>query len=150
MPVTQLDLISKYIGPSENSAVKINRLGSGDWQKAKARVRRNVKDIAAELTRLYAERMAAPGHAFPPDGEWQRDFEASFEYEETDDQLRCIDEIKSDMERTAPMDRLLCGDVGFGKPRWRSGRRLSALRIQNNAFCSAPPPYLPGSIIKRH
>lgn len=115
VPVTQLDLISKYIGPHENSAVKINRLGSGDWQKTKARVRRNVKDIANELTKLYAERMAAPGYAFPPDGEWQRDFEASFEYEETDDQLRCIDEIKGDMERTAPMDRLLCGDVGFGK-----------------------------------
>lgn len=115
VPVTQLDLISKYIGPRENSAVKINRLGSGDWQKTKARVRSNVKDIANELTKLYAERMAAPGHAFPPDGEWQRDFEASFEYEETDDQLRCIDEIKGDMERTAPMDRLLCGDVGFGK-----------------------------------
>lgn len=115
VPVTQLDLISKYIGPKENSAVKINRLGSGDWQKTKARVRRNVKDIANELTKLYAERMAAPGHAFPPDGEWQRDFEASFEYEETDDQLRCIDEIKGDMEKTAPMDRLLCGDVGFGK-----------------------------------
>lgn len=115
VPVTQLDLISKYIGPHENSAVKISRLGSGDWQKTKARVRRNVKDIANELTKLYAERMASPGHAFPPDGEWQRDFEASFEYEETDDQLRCIDEIKGDMERTAPMDRLLCGDVGFGK-----------------------------------
>lgn len=115
VPVTQLDLISKYIGPRENSTVKINRLGSGDWQKTKARVRKNVKDIANELTKLYAERMAAPGHAFPADGEWQRDFEASFEYEETDDQLRCIDEIKGDMERTAPMDRLLCGDVGFGK-----------------------------------
>ena len=115
VPVTQLDLISKYIGAKENSAVKINRLGSGDWQKTKSRVRKNVKDIANELTKLYAERMAAPGHAFPPDGEWQRDFEASFEYEETDDQLRCIDEIKGDMERTAPMDRLLCGDVGFGK-----------------------------------
>ncbi len=115
VPVTQLDLISKYIGPKENSAVKINRLGSGDWQKTKARVRKNVKDIASELTRLYAERMAAPGYAFSPDGEWQRDFEMGFEYEETDDQLRCVDEIKGDMERTAPMDRLLCGDVGFGK-----------------------------------
>ncbi len=115
VPVTQLDLISKYIGPSENSAVRINRLGSGDWQRTKARVRKNVKDIANELTRIYAERMAAPGYAFSPDGEWQHDFEAGFEYEETDDQLRCIDEIKRDMERTAPMDRLLCGDVGFGK-----------------------------------
>lgn len=115
VPVTQLDLISKYIGAKENSAVRVNRLGSGDWQKTKARVRKNVKDIANELTKLYAERMAAPGYAFSPDGEWQHDFEAGFEYEETDDQLRCIDEIKSDMERTAPMERLLCGDVGFGK-----------------------------------
>lgn len=115
VPVTQLDLISKYIGPRENSAVKLHRLGSGDWQKAKSRVKSAVKDMARELTVLYAQRMQAQGYAFSPDGEWQRDFESHFEYEETDDQLRCIDEIKGDMERTAPMDRLLCGDVGFGK-----------------------------------
>lgn len=115
VPVTQLDLISKYIGPRENSAVRLSRLGSTDWQKAKARVRSAVKDMAKELIALYAQRMQAQGHAFPPDSDWQRDFEARFEYEETEDQIRCIDEIKNDMEHTAPMDRLLCGDVGFGK-----------------------------------
>lgn len=115
VPVTQLDLVSKYIGPHEDSIVKLSKLGGQEWSKAKNRVRSAVKDIADELIRLYAERMNAPGHAFPPDGEWQRDFEARFEYEETADQKRCIAEIKDDMERTAPMDRLLCGDVGFGK-----------------------------------
>lgn len=115
VPVTQLDLVSKYIGPRENSTVRLSRLGGTDWQKAKARVKSAVKDMAKELTVLYAQRMQAQGHAFPPDGDWQRDFEARFEYEETEDQMRCIEEIKADMERTAPMDRLLCGDVGFGK-----------------------------------
>jgi len=115
VPVTQLDMVSKYIGPREDSTVKLNRLGGTEWQKAKARVRAVVKDMAKELIKLYAERMQAVGHAFPPDNEWQRDFESHFEFEETEDQLRCIEEIKSDMERQAPMDRLLCGDVGFGK-----------------------------------
>ena len=95
--------------------MRLNRLGSQDWQKAKARVRSAVKDIAKELIKLYAERMKLKGHAFPPDTGWQRDFESRFEYEETEDQLRCIQEIKEDMEKEQPMDRLLCGDVGFGK-----------------------------------
>lgn len=115
VPVTQLDMVSKYIGPREDVGVKLSRLGGTDWQKAKAKVRRAVKDIAKDLIALYASRMQAKGHAFPPDSEWQHDFEAHFEFEETDDQLRCIEEIKSDMERGVPMDRLLCGDVGFGK-----------------------------------
>ncbi|WP_253289160.1 transcription-repair coupling factor [Lachnoclostridium sp. MSJ-17] len=115
VPVTQLDMVAKYIGPQENSRVKLNRLGSGDWQKAKARVKSSVKDIAKELIALYSARMKAKGYAFSGDNEWQRDFEAAFEYEETPDQLACIREIKHDMERTVPMDRLLCGDVGFGK-----------------------------------
>ncbi len=115
VPVTQLDLVSKYIGPKEDSAVKLNRLGSGDWAKTTTRVRKAVRDMADELIKLYSDRMKVQGHAFMEDGEWQHDFEAKFEYEETDDQLRCIDEIKADMERTVPMDRLLCGDVGFGK-----------------------------------
>ena len=113
--MTQLDLVSKYIGPRDESVVKLNKLGGLEWQRAKSRVRSAVKDIADELIKLYSERMKAPGHAFSEDSEWQRDFEARFEYEETDDQKRCIEEIKRDMERTAPMDRLLCGDVGFGK-----------------------------------
>ena len=83
VPVTQLDLISKYIGPRENSAVRLSRLGGTDWQKAKARVRSAVKDMAKELIALYAQRMQAQGHAFPPDSDWLRDFEARFVYEET-------------------------------------------------------------------
>lgn len=115
VPVTQLDLVSKYIGPREESTVKLNRLGSGDWQKTKSRVRKAVRDMADELIKLYAERMQVKGFAFSEDNEWQHDFEAKFEYEETGDQLRCIEEIKGDMENQVPMDRLLCGDVGFGK-----------------------------------
>ena len=95
--------------------MRLHRLGGQEWQKAKARVRSAVKDIARELIALYAKRMASKGFAFEPDGEWQYDFERRFEFEETEDQLRCAEEIKADMEREVPMDRLLCGDVGFGK-----------------------------------
>lgn len=115
VPVTQLDLVSKYIGPKDDSKVKVNRLGSAEWKKTKARVRSSVKDMAKELISLYAKRMSTKGFAFSEDGDMQRDFELRFEYDETEDQLRCADEIKADMERQAPMDRLLCGDVGFGK-----------------------------------
>jgi len=115
VPVTQLDLVSKYIGPQDDTKVKINRLGSGDWKKTKTRVRESVRDMARELISLYAKRLSTKGYAFTEDTDLQRDFELRFEYEETEDQLRCADEIKGDMEKTAPMDRLLCGDVGFGK-----------------------------------
>lgn len=115
IPITQLDMVSKYIGGGEAGNVKITKLGSGDWQRQKARVKKSVKDIAAQLTKLYAERKNAHGIAFAEDDDWQRDFELRFDYDETDDQLRCIEEIKRDMEADAPMDRLLCGDVGFGK-----------------------------------
>lgn len=115
VPVTQLDLVSKYIGPGENSSVKINRLGGSEWKKAKARVRQSVKDMAKELIALYAKRMSTKGYSFSPDTDLQRDFEIRFAYDETDDQLRCTEEIKRDMERAVPMERLLCGDVGFGK-----------------------------------
>ena len=115
VPVTQLDMVSKYIGPREDAGVKLHRLGGQEWQKQKARVRAAVKDIARELIQLYAQRMQEKGYAFPPDGEWQRDFENRFAFDETEDQLRCVGEIKDDMEKESPMDRLLCGDVGFGK-----------------------------------
>ena len=116
VPVTQLDLVSKYIGGGgEDGSVRLNKLNSAEWNKTKARVKKAVADMADELIRLYAQRMQAKGYAFDPDNDWQREFEARFPYEETDDQLRCIDEIKQDMERSQPMDRLLCGDVGFGK-----------------------------------
>jgi len=115
VPVTQLDLVSKYIGPKEDTKVKVNRLGGSEWKKTKAKVRSSVKDMAKELIALYAKRMSTKGYAFSEDTDLQRDFELRFEYEETDDQLRCAEEIKRDMQNKAPMDRLLCGDVGFGK-----------------------------------
>ena len=115
VPVTQLDLVSKYIGQREDAGVRLNKLGGQEWQKAKTRVRKAVKDMAKELTKLYAERMNRKGHAFLPDTDLQYEFEEHFPYDETDDQLRSTQEIKHDMERSSPMDRLLCGDVGFGK-----------------------------------
>ena len=117
VPATQLDLVSKYIGGGEdaNETKKLSRLGGGDWEKAKSKARKAVKDLAKGLIALYAQRQRQPGYAFSPDSPWQREFEEQFEYTETDDQLRCIGEIKRDMERPTPMDRLLCGDVGYGK-----------------------------------
>ncbi len=115
VPVTQLDLVSKYIGNSEDGAVRLNKLGGEGWKKTRSRVKSAVRNIAKELIKLYAERMSREGWPFSPDTDLQSDFESRFEYDETDDQIRCINEIKRDMERTAPMDRLLCGDVGFGK-----------------------------------
>ena len=117
VPATQLDLVSKYIGGGEDGEPrqKLNKLGGTDWTKQKTRAKKAVKDLAKGLTKLYAERQRRPGFAFSPDSPWQREFEESFPYAETDDQLRAIAEIKKDMERTRPMDRLLCGDVGYGK-----------------------------------
>ncbi len=115
VPVTQMDLISKYVGAQDNNAVKLNRLSSPQWQKTCNNVRKAVKDMAEQLVKLYAKREKSEGYAFFPDDELQRQFEERFPYAETDDQLLSIQEIKSDMERPRPMDRLLCGDVGFGK-----------------------------------
>lgn len=115
VPVTQLDTISRYIGNADAAGFKLSKLHSDQWQKTKARAKAAAKEMAQELTELYAKRMRSQGFAFSPDGEEQEDFENRFNYVETDDQLRCAAEIKADMEKTAPMDRLLCGDVGFGK-----------------------------------
>ncbi|MDR3206856.1 MAG: transcription-repair coupling factor [Oscillospiraceae bacterium] len=115
VPVTQLHLVSKYIGGGEESAVRLHKLGGGEWQRAKTRARAAAQDLAQGLIKLYAERKRMPGCAFPADSDWQTQFEEAFEYVETDDQLRCAAEIKADMQAPAPMDRLLCGDVGFGK-----------------------------------
>jgi transcription-repair coupling factor (superfamily II helicase) len=115
VPVTQLDLVSKYIGAREDSKVRLNKMGGTEWKKAKSRTRAAVKDMAKELIALYAARQKLKGIAFEPDNDWQREFEERFEYEETEDQLRCAEEIKADMEKPFPMERLLCGDVGFGK-----------------------------------
>ena len=119
VPVTQLDMVSRYIGAGEDSGIKLSKLGGGEWQKAKLRAKGAARELAEELIKLYAERQKIEREAFPPDSEWQKEFEEAFEFEETDDQLRCISEIKGDMERRFPMDRLLCGDVGFGKTEGR-------------------------------
>lgn len=115
VPATSLDLISKYIGGGEPEKVRLNKLGGADWSRSKARAKAAAKELAEGLIKLYAERAKVKGFAFPQDDTWQREFEEAFPYEETDDQLRCIAEIKMDMESDRPMDRLLCGDVGFGK-----------------------------------
>lgn len=114
IPTTQLELIQKYIG-AEGKAPKLNKLGGTDWAKTKKRVRESLMNIAGELLAIYAQREASRGFAFSQDTIWQKQFEEQFPYQETEDQLRCIEEVKHDMENGKPMDRLLCGDVGFGK-----------------------------------
>ncbi len=115
VPATQLDLVSKYIGGGEDANIRLNKIGTDTWQKTKAKARKAAKDMAGELIQLYAARRRQEGFAFAADSPWQREFEDNFPYPETDDQLRCIADIKHDMESPIPMDRLLCGDVGFGK-----------------------------------
>lgn len=116
VPCTQLDLVSKYIGAGgEDRPVKLSKMGGAEWARSRSRAKAAAKDLAKGLLQLYAERQRVPGHAFSPDSEWQRQFEENFSYTETDDQLRSVAEIKADMEKSAPMDRLLCGDVGYGK-----------------------------------
>jgi transcription-repair coupling factor (superfamily II helicase) len=114
VPLQESHLISRYVGLSK-ARPQLGRIGSGRWEKSRAAAERATVDLAAELLRIQAAREAQPGHAFPPDTAWQKEFEAAFPYNETRDQLRAIAETKADLERTRPMDRLICGDVGFGK-----------------------------------
>ena len=116
VPATQIDMVAKYIGGGEDSApVKLSKMGGADWSKVKTRAKSAAREMAQELIKLYAERQRVRGYAFPEDTVWQSEFEDKFGYQETDDQLKCADEIKADMEKPVPMDRLLCGDVGYGK-----------------------------------
>ncbi len=112
VPTDSLDQLSRYVGGEQPT---LHKMGGSDWQKAKQRARKAVREIAAQLIQLYAARQAAPGHAFDPDTPWQRELEDAFPYQETPDQLSAIDEVKDDMEKPVPMDRLICGDVGYGK-----------------------------------
>ena len=115
VPVTQLDLLSRYTAPGDSDKVKLAKLGGTEWAKTRRRVKTAAAEMAQELIELYAKRRQAKGFAFPEDSDWQRDFETRFEYDETGDQLTAAAEIKKDMEKPWPMDRLLCGDVGVGK-----------------------------------
>ena len=129
VPLTRLDLVQKYRS-SEGVKPVLNRLGTQQWQKTKARVKKAMKDMAEELLKLYAGRKTAQGHAFAADSEWQREFEDSFEFNETDDQMSAITDVKHDMEASTPMDRLLCGDVGYGKT--EVGMRAAFKSVSDN------------------
>lgn len=114
VPTSSLDTVRKYIGTGDKEP-RLNRLGSKEWENTKKRVKNNLREVAKDLIELYAKRQKMQGFAFSKDNEWQKQFEDEFPYQETDDQLRCIEEAKKDMEQAKPMDRLLCGDVGYGK-----------------------------------
>ena len=130
VPVDQLDLLYKYGGKSEDKTVKLNRLGTQEWTRQKRKVKESTDKLAKELISLYAQREEVVGHAFSEDTPWQREFEDTFSFNETTDQLRSIEEVKADMEKRTPMDRLLCGDVGFGKTE-------IALRAAFKAVCDS-------------
>ena len=138
VPVTQLDLVSKYIGTNLDGRVTLHKLGGVEWQKTTGKVKAAVKEMAKELSELYAKRMSEKGFAFLPDTTMQNDFEDLFDFEETEDQLRATYEIKSDMERPSPMDRLLCGDVGFGKT--EVALRAAFKCIDSNKQCAILVP----------
>jgi transcription-repair coupling factor (superfamily II helicase) len=141
IPTDSLDNIRKFIG-SEGSTPKINRLGSKEWEKTKTKVKSNLREVAEELIKLYATRQKTSGFAFSSDTAWQKEFEDSFPYQETDDQLRCIEEVKKDMEKPKPMDRLLCGDVGYGKTEVAIRAAFKACMDQKQVAYLAPTTIL--------
>ncbi len=141
VPLTRLDLIQKYRS-SEGVKPPLSRLGGTAWAKTKARVKKAMKDMADELLKLYAARKAAQGHVFPADTQWQREFEDSFEFDETEDQLTAIADIKRDMESSLPMDRLLCGDVGYGKTEVAMRAAFKAVQDNKQVAVLAPTTVL--------
>ena len=141
IPINGLDTIRKYIG-GDVIKPKINKLGSKDWENTKAKVKKNLREVAKELIELYAKREKAEGFRFSKDTPWQNEFEGKFPYQETDDQLRCIEEVKKDMESPRPMDRLLCGDVGYGKTEVAIRAAFKAVMDQKQVAYLAPTTVL--------
>ncbi len=141
IPTSSLDTIRKYIG-GDAIKPKINRLGSKDWENTKIKVKRNLREVAKELIELYAKREKVEGFKFSKDTPWQNEFESKFPYQETDDQLRCIEEVKKDMESPRPMDRLLCGDVGYGKTEVAIRAAFKAVMDQKQVAYLAPTTVL--------
>src|SRR5881227_2378297 len=141
VPLTRLDLVQKYRS-AEGARPVLNHLGTASWTKTKARVRKAMKDMADELLKLYAERKTAEGHSFPADNEWMREFEDAFEYSETEDQDLAINDVKRDMESTQPMDRLLCGDVGYGKTEIAMRAAFKAISDNKQVAVLAPTTVL--------
>ena len=141
VPLTRLDLVQKYRS-AEGVKPVLNHLGTAAWAKTKARVRKAMKDMTEELLKLYAQRKAAEGHAFPPDNQWMREFEDAFEYSETDDQNQAIKDVKRDMESQQPMDRLLCGDVGYGKTEVAMRTAFKAINDNKQVAVLAPTTVL--------
>lgn len=141
IPTSDLDSIRKYVG-GDAIQPKINRLGSKDWENTKTKVKNNLREVAKELIELYAKREKVQGFQFSKDTPWQNEFEAQFPYQETDDQLRCIEEVKKDMEQAKPMDRLLCGDVGYGKTEVALRAAFKAVMDQKQVAYLAPTTVL--------
>ena len=141
VPLTRLDLIQKYRS-TEGARPPLSRLGGTQWAKTKARVKKAMRDMADELLKLYAQRKMAQGHAYPEDTQWQREFEDAFDYNETEDQLAAIVDIKQDMESTMPMDRLLCGDVGYGKTEVAMRAAFKAVQDNRQVAVLAPTTVL--------
>src|ERR1700761_7943613 len=142
VPLTRLDLIQKYRSTDTGPAPQLNKLGSQTWQKTKARVKKAMADMSAELLKLYAQRKAAVGTAFSPDTNMQREFEDAFDFNETDDQLSAIADIKQDMESSPPMDRLLCGVVGYGKTEVAMRAAFKAVQDSKQVAVLAPTTVL--------
>ena len=141
VPTNQMDMIRKYVG-GDKIQPKLNKLGSKDWENTKNRVKKNLREVARELIELYAKREKSQGFAFSKDTPWQNEFENKFPYQETDDQLRCIEEVKKDMETSKPMDRLLCGDVGYGKTEVAIRAAFKAVMDQKQVAYLAPTTVL--------
>ncbi len=141
VPLTRLDLVQKYRS-QEGVKPTLNRLGTGAWEKTKARVKKAMKDMTDELLKLYAQRQSAQGHVFPADTEWMKEFEDAFEYSETEDQAQAIADVKRDMEGQLPMDRLLCGDVGYGKTEVAMRAAFKALSDNKQVAVLAPTTVL--------